>query len=692
METDELKPSEASQHKSKVSEENREIPKGEGKLKNENTPESLTATSESSQHSLKDSEPSVEKSSGSEAVKDSEPLVEKSSDLEAVKDSEPLVEKSSDLEAVKDSEPLVEKSNDSEACSKNGSRDTQFKSKEANEETPISSESTVKIPKADDKPTVETLKSPTKTVEGDRSQYIHYEDEVAIYTDPQSRQQYSWDSEKNEWKLRQIDYDFDGSNYYYTDKMGTKLKWDTVSNSWVPATSVPLVTMEAKTDDSDEEEYDENNARKTAPPIQRQDMSKGSYGYEGDTHTYTDATDGTVYVWDIKKNAWFPKIDDDFLARYQMSYGFVDNTSSTEEAKESKPPDPDKSKEEVKPGLVVVSDDKPKPEDKAVPGQKRKPDPPKWFDVGEESTKVYVSNLPLDLTQDEFVEVMQKCGLVMKDLDTNQMKIKLYQDSNNMFKGDALCTYIKRESVDLALNILDGYEIREKKMKVERAKFTMKGKAYDPNLKPKKKRKKDVEKLKKAQEKLFDWRPDKMRGERSKNESVIVIKNLFDPALFDKDVTLILEYQQDLREECAKCGHVKKVVLHDKHPEGVAQVFFKEAEAADACKELLNERWFGQRRITAETWDGKTRYKVQETVEEREARLKKWETFLEEEDRKKKEAATENAPDKKTEVKQDSKPSENSVDENKETENMEAEDEGDNSDATKSSGESEGEE
>uniref|UniRef100_A0A8D8UKA8 17S U2 SnRNP complex component HTATSF1 n=1 Tax=Cacopsylla melanoneura TaxID=428564 RepID=A0A8D8UKA8_9HEMI len=612
---------------------------------------------------------------------------------------------SGDKFSLKDSDPSAVKSGGSESC-ENSSEDALSRSDKANVETPNPSEEpSVETPKSNVKSTIETTKSPGNTVEGDRSQYIHYEDEVAVYTDPQSRQQYTWDNENNEWTLRQIDYDFDGSNYYYTDKAGTKLKWDTVSNSWVPATSVPLVTTEAKTDDSDEEEYDENNARKTAPPIQRQDMSKGSYGYEGDTHTYTDATDGTVYAWDKEKNAWFPKIDDDFLARYQMSYGFVDNTSSgTEESKvpAAIPTGPDKSEVEVKSDLPVVSDEKSKPEEKPVPGQKRKPDPPKWFDIGAESTKVYVSNLPLDLTQEEFVEVMQKCGMVMKDLDTNQMKIRLYQDNNKMFKGDALCTYIKRESVDLALNILDGYEIRGKKMKVERAKFTMKGEAYDPNLKPKKKRKKDVEKLKKAQEKLFDWRPDKMRGERSKNETVIVIKNLFDPAQFDKEVTLILEYQQDLREECAKCGHVKKVVLHDKHPEGVAQVFFKEAEAADACKELLNERWFGQRRITAETWDGKTRYKVQETVEEREARLKKWETFLEEEDRKKKEAA-ENTADKKPEVKEDSKPSEDPAgDENQnQTENMEQDDandednnddEGDNSDATKSSGESEGEE
>lgn len=40
----------------------------------------------------------------------------------------------------------------------------------------------------------------------------------------------------------------------------------------------------------------------------KQDMSSGTYGYEGDTHTYTDATDGTVYIWDRERNAWFPKV------------------------------------------------------------------------------------------------------------------------------------------------------------------------------------------------------------------------------------------------------------------------------------------------------------------------------------------------------------------------------------------------
>ena len=58
---------------------------------------------------------------------------------------------------------------------------------------------------------------------------------------------------------------------------------------------------------------------------------------------------------------------------------------------------------------------------------------------------MYVSNLPLDITEQEFVDLMQKCGLVMKDVDTGRMKVKLYHEPGDpkALKGDGLCTYIK---------------------------------------------------------------------------------------------------------------------------------------------------------------------------------------------------------------------------------------------------------
>lgn len=127
---------------------------------------------------------------------------------------------------------------------------------------------------------------------------------------------------------------------------------------------------------------------------------------------------------------------------------------------------------------------------------------------------------------------------------------------------------------------------------------------------------------------LFDWRPEKMRGERSKHERTVIIKNLFTPELFEKEVHLIIDYQTDLREECAKCGNVRKVIVYDvsvlaytgifqlkllycsqQHPDGVAQVNMADPEEADLVVQMMNKRFFGKRQLVAELWDGKANYK-----------------------------------------------------------------------------------
>ncbi|CAH0594007.1 unnamed protein product [Chrysodeixis includens] len=378
----------------------------------------------------------------------------------------------------------------------------------------------------------------------------------------------------------------------------------------------PYITYEGEeaiyTDPSTQQKYTwskETNAWDLKPD---QKVPGREYSYENDTHIYTEA-DGSKFFWDIEKKAWIPKVDDDFLALYQMSYGFVDNTSDDKD--NEKKIEQEKKKEQKKLDLLT--------------GVKRKNEP-QWFQPSEETnTKVYVSNLPTDLTEEEFVDFMQKCGLVERDPANQKMKVKLYMDKeHNCFKGDALCTYIKVESVDLALKLLDGSDLKGNKVKVERASFQMKGE-YNPALKPKKKKKKELEKLKKMQQKLFDWRPEKFIGERSKHERIVIVKNLFHPTDFDQEVQLILDYQQDLREECSKCGEVRKVVIYDRHPEGVAQITMKEPEMADAVVELIGGRWFGKRQITAEIWDGRTKYRIAETDSEISKRINKWDQFLE---------------------------------------------------------------
>lgn len=58
--------------------------------------------------------------------------------------------------------------------------------------------------------------------------------------------------------------------------------------------------------------------------------------------------------------------------------------------------------------------------------------------------------------------------------------------------------FFQIESVDLALELLDNYDVRGHKIRVQRAEFQLKGE-YNPSLKPKIK-KKEKEKMKKMQE------------------------------------------------------------------------------------------------------------------------------------------------------------------------------------------------
>ena len=60
------------------------------------------------------------------------------------------------------------------------------------------------------------------------------------------------------------------------------------------------------------------------------------------------------------------------------------------------------------------------------------------------------------------------------------------------------------------------------------------------------------------------------------------------------------------------------------HPEGVVAVKFKAAESADKMKMVMDGRWFSQRQLVADLYDGKTDYSAgqkKETVEEQQRRL-----------------------------------------------------------------------
>ncbi|XP_034341728.1 17S U2 SnRNP complex component HTATSF1 [Arvicanthis niloticus] len=338
----------------------------------------------------------------------------------------------------------------------------------------------------------------------------------------------------------------------------------------------------------------------------------------GETDSLGQPPDDTPYEWDLDKKAWFPKITEDFIATYQANYGFSSDgaSSSTTNVQDTST----KSVEEPPQKEI------PETTDSKKRGEKRKAESG-WFHVEEDrNTNVYVSGLPPDITVDEFIQLMSKFGIIMRDPQTEEFKVKLYKDDQGNLKGDGLCCYLKKESVELALKLLDEDEIRGYKLHVEVAKFQLKGE-YDASKK--KKKCKDYKKKLSQQQKQLDWRPERRAGpNRLRHERVVILKNMFHPMDFEDDPLVLNEIREDLRVECSKFGQIRKLLLFDRHPDGVASVSFREPEEADYCIQTLDGRWFGGRQITAQAWDGTTDYQVEETSREREERLRGWEAFL----------------------------------------------------------------
>ena len=154
-----------------------------------------------------------------------------------------------------------------------------------------------------------------------------------------------------------------------------------------------------------------------------------------ETDAFGQQPDDTPYEWDLEKKAWFPKITEDFIAIYQANYGFSNDGASSSTANVQ-----DVS---VRPAEKPPQRKIPEPTDHQKRGEKRKAESG-WFHVEENrNTNVYVSGLPPDITVDEFIKLMSKFGIIMRDSETEEFKVKLYKDNQGNLKGDGLCCYLK---------------------------------------------------------------------------------------------------------------------------------------------------------------------------------------------------------------------------------------------------------
>jgi HIV Tat-specific factor 1 len=99
----------------------------------------------------------------------------------------------------------------------------------------------------------------------------------------------------------------------------------------------------------------------------------------------------------------------------------------------------------------------------------------KWYKA-RLNTSVYIDGLPKDIKREEIKEMFSRCGVIRLDPVTSEDRIKIYKDEEGKNKGDGLVTFVNLESVDLALDIMDGREIRKGfPVKVKVAEFKQKG-------------------------------------------------------------------------------------------------------------------------------------------------------------------------------------------------------------------------
>ncbi|KAH7697931.1 HIV TAT specific factor 1 [Aphelenchoides avenae] len=356
---------------------------------------------------------------------------------------------------------------------------------------------------------------------------------------------------------------------------------------------------------------------------QQWDNAEASTATAEASNPYRCVVNGVEMVWNDAAKQWIPNTDinEDLLAYHHLTYGVhydYDSMPKPEPKKEA-------PEEKEKPAPLTKEERRAKKREAAAEAMKQSQG---WVDISDEkNTSVYVSGLPPDITVEDFTALMSKCGVVMKDPRSGKPKVKLYRSDAN----DGTCCYVKMESVELALTIIDGSEHDGHKIHVERAQFQMKG-DFDPKKKKKRLSAAEKKRFLSSQEKMFEWKPEKPRNYRPISDCTVVLRNLFDLEEIDMNAAKIFDLKEELSQLCSRFGVVKKVVVYDTNPEGVATVTFESVEHSDMAVKMLNGRIVGSRVIVATLWDGKEKFKRAETEEERQRRMQSWENFLGDED------------------------------------------------------------
>ena len=235
------------------------------------------------------------------------------------------------------------------------------------------------------------------------------------------------------------------------------------------------------------------------------------------------------------------------------------------------------------------------------------------------NTGVVISGLPLSgVDEDEFADWVTKfAGVIKKNPETRKRIVKMKTNDDGSFSGEALVVFFRPESIQQAMDILEGMEyVPGYPLTVKRAKKEKKvGESQG-----RKKRDKRVKLY--DQEKELDW-------EEEEEKLHVIIKGMFTlQEVRDGPAEFYDELRADLEAELEKFGKVKNIKIFNYNPEGVVAVKFEKGKGAIRCIERMNGRFFAGRELSCFYYDGFTNYDVPETEEDRELRIAKFGEWL----------------------------------------------------------------